>query len=162
MSLTFTPITPLLHNYVLQHSLREAEILQALRAETQAKFSAYQMQTAPDQMQFLVLLANMLQAERILELGTFTGYSSLSFALGLSSKTHIITCDLDPIATDLAQAYWKKAEVRHRIELVIDDASTLLERLLKSGKQGSFDLIYIDADKQNIQYYYECLSVIES
>ena len=142
-----------LYQYLLQHSLKEHPVLLKLRQET-AKLPFANMQIAPEQGQFMALLVRILNATKILEVGTFTGYSSLSMALAMSSKGKIIACDISEKWTSLAQQYWKKAGKEEQIELRLGNALATLEALLPVEAE-TFDLMFIDADKTNYQNYYE-------
>ena len=108
------------------------------------------MQVAPEQGQFLQLLVRLLGARRILEIGTFTGYSALSMALALPRGGRIVCCDLSEEWTSVARRYWKKARVADRISLRLGPALVTLKEL-----KGPFDLVFIDADKSNYAKYYE-------
>lgn len=143
-----------LHNYILSVSLREPPILQQLRAETSAMPMAG-MQIAPEQGQFMALLARTSGAKKILEVGVFTGYSSLVLALGLPSDGKIIACDVSEEYTNIAQRYWQKAGVADKIDLRLAPALETMDQLIATGHAGSFDFIFIDADKENHPAYYE-------
>ena len=114
------------------------------------------MQIAPEQGQFMALLVNLIGARRIIEVGTFTGYSSLCMARALPEDGEMICCDLDPTWTDIAQRYWQKGKVDHKIRLVLAPALETLKSLLDEGQQNRFDLAFIDADKENYDHYFEC------
>lgn len=143
-----------LYQYLLQVSLREPPILQRLRAET-AKHPKHSMQISPEQGQFMRLLIRMLGASRCLEVGVFTGYSSLSVALVLPDDGHIIACDVSEEFTAVARRYWHEAGVERRITLHLAPALETLDTLLKRGEQGRYDFAFIDADKGNYLNYYE-------
>jgi predicted O-methyltransferase YrrM len=103
-------------------------------------------------MQFLL---QMLQAKKVLELGTFTGYSALAMALALPEDSQLITCDIKTEWTRFAKPFWEKAGVAHRIDLRIAPALNTLQTLLQNQEQETFDFIFIDADKTNYVEYYE-------
>jgi predicted O-methyltransferase YrrM len=124
-------------------------LLQQLRDDTAAQFTPQPMVTALAG-QFLAMLVQLTGAKRILEIGTFTGYSSAWMALHLPEDGHITTLDRDPRTVALAQQYWEKADVAHKITSVIGDAKEILGTL-----DGPFDLIFIDADKRAYDFYYE-------
>ncbi|MDE2139532.1 MAG: class I SAM-dependent methyltransferase [Gammaproteobacteria bacterium] len=147
-------MTDSLYQYLLQVSLREPPILQRLRAET-AKHPKHGMQISPEQGQFMRLLVRMLGASRCLEVGVFTGYSSLSVALALPDDGHIIACDVSEVFTAVARRYWHEAGVERRITLHLAPALETLDTLLKRGEQGRYDFAFIDADKGNYLNYYE-------
>ena len=140
--------------YFSTHAYREAEALQALRAETASKVSGNaNMQIAPEQGAFMALIAKLMGARRILEIGTFTGYSSLAMALG--SNAEITAVDVSPEWTALAQAAWTRAGVASRITLRLDGGHAAIADLLQQGMAGSYDLCFIDADKSSYDAYYE-------
>lgn len=143
-----------LHAYMLEISLREHPVLRALRDE-QSSHQLAHMQTAPEQAQFLQMLLRLLRAKRVLELGTFMGYTTLAMALALPEDGQIITCDRNPEWTRIGVPYWQQAEQTHKIDLRHGQALTTLQTLLAEGMAQSFDFIYIDADKTNYVAYYE-------
>lgn len=143
-----------LHAYLVSTTVREPAVLADLRKETAALPMAV-MQIAPEQGQFMALLVEMLGARRVLEIGTFTGYSSLSMALALPPGGRIVACDISEEYTAMARRYWARAGVQDRIELRLGPAVETLDALLRAGNAGSFDFIFIDADKTNYGVYYE-------
>jgi predicted O-methyltransferase YrrM len=147
-------LTPELHAYMLDISLREHPVLNALRLETE-KMPLALMQVAPEQAQFMQFLIRILNAKKVLELGTFTGYSALAMALALPDDGNIITCDINSMWTDIAQPFWQEAKQDKKIELRLAPALETLNELLESGHGQSFDFIFIDADKTNYLHYYE-------
>ena len=149
-------LTPALYRYLLEISLREPEILQRLRAYTIGLPQA-SMQIAPEQGQLMALLVKLSNARQAIEVGVFTGYSALSVALALPADGHLIACDIDEDWTTIARDYWREAGVMDKIELRLGPALPTLEALLAEGQRGSFDLAFIDADKENYIAYYERL-----
>lgn len=147
-------IPPPLHEYMLQISLREHPVLRALR-DDQAAHELSNMQTVPEQAQFLQMLLRLVRAKRVLELGTFMGYATLAMALALPEEGRIITCDRNPNWTDIAMPYWQQAKQEHKIDLRHGPALDTLKLLFEEGMAHSFDFIYIDADKTNYVAYYE-------
>ena len=143
-----------LYQYLLSVSLREPDILTQLRQETN-RHRASIMQISPDQGQFMALLIKLLNAKKTLDIGVFTGYSSLVVALALPEDGKIIACDRDPDATKIARRYWHEAGVEHKIELKLAPALDTLDLLIAAGEAGSFDFAFIDADKRNYHNYYE-------
>lgn len=143
-----------LYNYILSASLREPEILRQLRLETNNHPSA-RMQISPEQGQFMALLVQLLGAKKTLEVGVFTGYSSLSVALALPPDGKIVACDVSEEYTAIARRYWQKAGVADKIDLYIAPALETLDRLLAEKQAGTFDFAFIDADKINNEEYYE-------
>jgi predicted O-methyltransferase YrrM len=143
-----------LYDYVLSSSLREPELLRRLREETASHPRAI-MQIAPDQGQLFGLLIQLLQAKKALEIGVFTGYSSLCVALALPDDGKLVACDISEEYTSVARRYWKEAGVAHKIDLEIGPAADTLRRLLDEGQEGTFDFAFIDADKTGYDTYYE-------
>jgi predicted O-methyltransferase YrrM len=142
-----------LYDYYAAHGYREPEILKELRAETAKLGGLAQMQIGPEQGAFMAMLVKLMGAKRILEVGTFTGYSSLSMAL--TGGVKIVAADVSEEWTNVARKYWKKAGVDGRIELRLGPAAETLEHLLKAGEASRFDLMFIDADKTSYDIYYE-------
>jgi predicted O-methyltransferase YrrM len=142
------------YEYLLSVSLREAGILTKLRQETE-QHSASVMQIAPDQGQFMALLIKLLGAKKTLDIGVFTGYSSLVVALALPEDGRVVACDRDPDATAIARRYWQEAGVEHKVDFRLAPALDTLDQLIAEGETGSFDFAFIDADKQNYPNYYE-------
>src|SRR3954468_13536370 len=143
-----------LHAYLVEHSVREPDILRRLRAET-APDSMSMMQISPEQGQFMQLLVRLMGAKQCLEIGVFTGYSSLAIALALPTDGRIAACDVSEQWTAIARKYWKEAGVAGKIELYIAPALATLDQLILSGQSGHFDFVFIDADKVNYMNYYE-------
>ncbi|MBD2440422.1 class I SAM-dependent methyltransferase [Nostoc sp. FACHB-110] len=149
-----------LYNYLLSVSLREPEVLQKLRYET-ANHPRGNMQISPEQGQFMRLLIQLLGAKKTLEVGVFTGYSSLSVALTLPADGKVVACDVSEEYTAIAGKYWHLAGVADKIDLRIAPAIETLDHLLATGQAGTFDFAFIDADKENYDGYYErCLQLI--
>ncbi len=143
-----------LHAYLLDRSLREPAILTQLRQET-AQHPAGRMQIAPEQGQLLGFLVQLMGARKTLEIGVFTGYSTLAVALALPPEGQVVACDIDSKATAIARRYWEQAGVDHKIDLHLAPALDTVDRLLATGQAGSFDFAFIDADKRNYDAYYE-------
>lgn len=154
-------MTDPLYDYLLASSLREDNTLRALREETMKRPMA-QMQISPEQGQFLAFLVSMLGARKIIEIGTFTGYSALWMAMGGGPSCRITACDVSEEWTTIAQRYWQLGGVRDRIELRLQDARLTLEELLQTpDTPGSYDFAFIDADKSGYPFYYErCVELI--
>lgn len=153
-------LTDPLHRYVLEASLREPPLLARLRADTAALGDAARMQIAPEQGQFMALLARLMGARRVLEIGTFTGYSALAVASVLGPDGRLVACDRSADWTAVARRYWQEAGVDGRIDLRIGDALETLTALAAEGGDP-FDMAFIDADKANYQAYFErCLGLI--
>jgi len=143
-----------LYQYLLDVSLRDSPVKARLRAET-ANLPMSRWQIAPEQGQFLALLVKLTGAKRILEIGTFTGYSALCMAEALPEDGHILCCDLPGEYNDIAHSYWREAGVDSRIELRLGPALATLEALINGGQQESFDMAFIDADKVSFPDYLE-------
>ena len=159
-------ITPLeIETYCIEHSSSAAPILEELARET-AIFApqAAHMQVGPLEGGLLSLLTRILGAKTILEFGTFTGCSSLQFALSLPKEGRVTTLDRDPRAVEIAQKYWALAGVESKIESILGDAREsvrIIEEDVKNGARTRFDLAFIDADKGNYAHYFEaCLRLV--
>lgn len=148
-------VTEPLYDYMLAISLREPPLLEKLREET-ATLEGAGMQISPDQGQFFRLLIKMLGAKRTLEVGVFTGYSSLSVALVMPDDGQIIACDVSDEYTSIARRYWQAAGMQHKIDLRLGPAVETLAMLTDDeANHGTFDFAFIDADKSNYAIYYE-------
>jgi len=143
-----------LYAYLQSVSVREPEILTELRHET-AQHPMAGMQISPEQGQLMALLVQLIGATKTLEVGVFTGYSSLVVALALPPDGKIIACDVSEEYTAIARRYWQKAEVADKIDLRIAPALETLDRLLAEGQANTFDFAFIDADKSSYDDYYE-------
>jgi len=149
-----------LYQYLLDHSLREDELLRELR-EVTAQLEMHAMQIAPEQGQFMALLVELIDAQRVIEIGTFTGYSALCMARALPESGELLCCDVSEEWTAIARDFWRRAGVEGRIRLEIAPALETLEHLIEQGEAGCFDLAFIDADKGNYSNYYEaCLRLL--
>jgi caffeoyl-CoA O-methyltransferase len=135
-------------------------VLAELREET-ASLPKAGMQISPDQGQLMRLLVELIGARRCLEIGVFTGYSSLCVALSLPESGKLVACDVNAEYTQVAQRYWRRAGVEGRIELRLAPALETLDELIGSGQSGSFDFAFVDADKESYLGYYErCLALL--
>lgn len=143
-----------LYSYLLSATLREADVLADLRRET-AEHSQARMQISPEQGQLMALLVQLIGAKKTLEIGVFTGYSTLVVALALPADSQIVACDVSEKFTAIARTYWQKANVASKIDLRIAPALETLDDLIASGEGGTFDFAFIDADKSNYDSYYE-------
>lgn len=142
-------------DYLLSVSLREPPILKRLREET-ATHTQARFQISPEQGQFMAMLIQVMGARRTLEVGVFTGYSSLAVAMALPADGSMVACDISEEFTSTARRYWREAGVDHMIDLRIGPAMETLTELIAKGQSGSFDFAFIDADKTNYEGYYEC------
>jgi len=143
-----------LYQYLLDVSLRESPLLKRLREET-AQLPTARWQIAPEQGQFMALLVQISGARKILEIGTFTGYSALCMAQAMPADGRLICCDLPGEYNSIAERYWHDAGVAERIDLRLAPALETLSALERGGQSESFDLIFIDADKANYRVYLE-------
>lgn len=150
------PMTDALYEYVLRSWSRESDLMKRLRQETAAMPEAG-MQISPDQGQLMHVLAKLLGVRRYLEIGVFTGYSSLSVATALPHDGEVVACDVSEEFTAIARRYWQEAGVSDKIDLRIAPAQETLAQL----PSGSFDLAFIDADKPGYPAYFEeCLRLV--
>jgi predicted O-methyltransferase YrrM len=143
-----------IYRYLVANSVREPEILQQLREET-AQHPLVNMQISPEQGQLMGLLVQLIGAKKCLEVGVFTGYSSLVVALNLPEDGRVVACDVSEEFTTIARKYWQAAGVSSKIDLQIAPALETLDRLLANGEAGTFDFAFIDADKNNYAAYYD-------
>lgn len=139
-----------LYDYLLDVSLRETPLLKRLRDET-AQMPTARWQIAPEQGQFMALLVQLTGAKRIVEVGTFTGYSALCMAQAMPADGQMICCDLAADYNRIAERYWQEAGVDSRIEQRLAPALETLAQLA----DGEFDLVFVDADKANYPAYLE-------
>ncbi|HEX5339313.1 MAG TPA: class I SAM-dependent methyltransferase [Gammaproteobacteria bacterium] len=147
-------MTDELYEYLLRVSLREPPLLKRLRDET-AQHPRHGMQISPEQGQFMQMLVRLSGAKRCIEVGVFTGYSSLAVALALPDEGRIIACDVSEEYTAVARRYWKEAGVEKKIDLRLAAATETLDKLLDQGEAGRYDFAFIDADKANYANYYQ-------
>lgn len=145
-----------LYQYLIDASLREPPVLARLRAET-AGHPRVNMQISPEQGQFMALLVKLMGATRCIEVGVFTGYSSLAVALALPPEGRILACDVSPEYTEIARRYWDEAGVADKIDLRLGPAAGTLDELITEGGAGGYDFAFIDADKEGYTGYYEQL-----
>jgi caffeoyl-CoA O-methyltransferase len=154
MSASTIVVTPELRSYLLQNSLRDTDLLARLREETQA-LPMGRMQICPEQGQFMALLMELLGARKTLEVGTFTGYSALVVALALPPDGRVVACDVSEEWTRIARRYWEEAGVAHKIDLHLGPGVDTLQALIDEGGVGTFDFVFLDADKVSYPTYYE-------
>ena len=146
--------------YIQSVSVQENNCLKALREET-AQLEMKVMQISPEQGQFMSLLVHLTQAKRIIEVGVFTGYSSICLAQELPEDGQLIACDVSEEWTNIAKKYWHKANLEEKIDLRLAPANETLIDLKNQGLAESFDLAFIDADKTNyVSYYNHCLDLL--
>jgi predicted O-methyltransferase YrrM len=143
------------YQYLISNSLREPATLRKLREETAALPRA-SMQISPEHGQFMALIIQLMGARHAIEVGVFTGYSSLAVALALPSDGTILACDISEEYTAIARRYWREAGVDHMIDLHIAPALETLRDRIRDGESGRYDFAFIDADKTSYEGYYEC------
>jgi len=158
----YLPLDDRLYRYVLDHSAREHPVLAELREET-SRLEHGGMQIGPDQGQLMQLLVRLVGARRCIEVGVFTGYSSLAVALALPPGGTIVACDVSEEWTAIARRFWQKAGVADRIDLRLAPAGETLGAMLAAGEAGTYDFAFIDADKTGYRDYYEkCLQLLRA
>ena len=138
--------------YARDHTTPEPDLLDELRKETYARMALPQMQVGRLEGTLLRMLVRLTRARRVLEIGMFTGYSALMMAEGLPEDGCLITCDIDPEAEAMARSFFARSPHGHKIEIRMGPALETLKTL-----EGSFDLVFIDADKANYPTYYEAV-----
>lgn len=154
MSVTTLGLSKPVRDYLIDHSVRQTAVQKALAGET-AKLPMARMQSSPESAQFLGLLAALIGAKRIVEVGVFTGYATLAMALALPKGGRIVALDVSEDYTKIARKHWKKAKVEKKIDLRLAPALESLDKMLAKGAAGTFDMAFIDADKENYLGYYE-------
>ena len=147
-------MTDAIREYLLAVTVREPPLLVRLREETQ-RLPSGGMQISPEQGRFMAFLVELIGVRRYLEVGVFTGYSSLAVALAMPADGRIVACDRSEEWTSIARRYWREAGVSEKIDLRIGFALETLDELLESGARGTFDFVFIDADKEGALEYYE-------
>lgn len=148
-------------DYVRDVSLREDEVLAGLREETAQLPGGTALQVMAEEGQLLALLARLTGARTVLEVGTYTGYSTLCLARAVPADGEVITCDVTARWPKIGRPYWEKAGVADRIELLVGDAGKTLEGLRAERGEGWADMAFIDADKANYpRYYVDCFDLV--
>lgn len=148
------------YDYILTNTLRDRPELKALRDETRDLPGAG-MQISPDQGQFMALLVNLIGAKRAIEVGTFTGYSALVVSQALPEDGKLVACDIDAEMPSIGQRHWEKAGIAAKVDLRIGPAADSLNALISEGGAGTYDIAFIDADKESYGVYYEkCLTLL--
>lgn len=150
------------YDYLLKHT-REPEILRRLREDTAENFpQAAHMAVSPEQGAFLAWLVSTLGCTRVIEVGVFTGYSSVAMALELPNDGKLYACDRDPRALEMAEKYWESAGISSKITKLLGPAEDSLHALLEDGQANSFDFAFVDADKRGYKKYFELLLKVSS
>ena len=161
MSTHTIALTDSLREYLVRQGLRESETARALREHTLAASRWHVMQISPEQGAFMALLVRLLAARRVIEVGTFTGYSALVVAEALPEDGELVACDISEEWTSIGKTFWARAGVAGKIDLRLRPALETLDALVAGGEQGRFDFAFIDADKANYSAYYErCLKLL--
>ena len=142
------------YTYIQSVSAVEPDTLRQLREET-AQLPRAAMQISPLQGQFMSLILKSINAQTALEIGVFTGYSSLCIAMALPDQGRLVACDISEEWTAVARRYWKAAAIDHKIDLRLAPAVDTLDALLREGRQDAFDFVFIDANKDGYEAYYE-------
>jgi predicted O-methyltransferase YrrM len=145
-------VDPDLDRYATEHSTPEAELLRDVAAATRESLDAPQMMVGPLEGRFLEMLVHLSQPARVLEIGTFSGYSALAMASALPPGGRIVTCEVDPRAAEMARRHFQASPWADRIELREGPALATIAEL-----DGPFDLVFIDADKVEYRDYYEAV-----
>jgi predicted O-methyltransferase YrrM len=155
MSTTTLNLDRQIYDYFRTVAYDEPPVLAELRAETAKLAEHAVMQIAPEQGAFMAMMVRLMGARRIVECGTFTGYSALAMALALPADGKVIACDVSEEWTAIGRRFWEKAGVSARIDLRLGPAAKTLDGLLASGGAGTVDMMFIDADKPSYDTYYE-------
>lgn len=148
----------LLLAYVRRYGIEEPSVLKQCRLETLKNFpdpNESGMMVMPEEAAFLSFFLSSLGYRRGVEVGVFTGYSSLAIALALPDDGELVCCEISQKYADIAAGYWREAEVENKISCQIGSASNTLQSLIEEGEVGQFDFMYIDADKEGYDRYYE-------
>jgi caffeoyl-CoA O-methyltransferase len=149
-------IPPEIEAYAATHSAAESDVCRMIREETYRTQDCPQMVVGPLEGAFLKVTVQAVQARRVLEIGTFTGYSALAMAEALPENGTVLTCEIDPDSATFARRYWDKSPHGKKIEVRVGPALETLNKLT-----GKYDLIFIDADKANyVNYYRRALDLI--
>ncbi|HVR45980.1 MAG TPA: class I SAM-dependent methyltransferase [Candidatus Binatia bacterium] len=161
MTAKSTFVDQAIQEYIIASTVREHPLLRELRDET-SRLPQARMQIGPEQGQFMALLAHAIGARRYLEVGVFTGYSSLAMALALPADGYVLACDVSEEYTAVARRYWDKAGIASKIDLRIGPALETL-KAVRAKNGAPFDMAFIDADKENVNAYYEaCLELVRT
>jgi predicted O-methyltransferase YrrM len=147
-------MTDELYEYFREVSVREDDVRRRLQEET-GKLENARMQISPEQGQFMTLFVAAMGAKNAIEIGTFTGYSALCIAEGLTEDGRLIACDIDDEWPSFGKRYWVEAGVAHKIDFRVGPATDTLAALIAEGREGDFDFVFIDADKRGLDDYYE-------
>ncbi|KAG7173670.1 probable caffeoyl-CoA O-methyltransferase 2 [Homarus americanus] len=148
--------------YTVDHSLRLTDVQKRLNEET-LKHARYAMLGAPEVLQLNANIMKTMGAKKVLDVGVFTGSSSLSAALAIPPDGEVHALDISEEYTSIGKKYWSEAGVSHKIHLHIAPASNTLQKFIDEGQAGTFDYVFIDADKPNYDNYYEqCMILVHA
>ncbi|PHQ80502.1 MAG: SAM-dependent methyltransferase [Coxiella sp. (in: Bacteria)] len=153
-AITFKPLTETLFQYVQTQFVQESDALKALREFALQHEFSHKM-TSPEQTQFLCFLLKLIGAKRVIEVGTFVGYTTLAMAEALPDEGEVVTCEKNEAWLTMGQPFWAQAPCAHKISVCLDDALISLQNLIDEGQAASFDFIYVDADKRHYERYLE-------
>ena len=160
MSTETIGISEELQQYIRSVSVPDDELWEQLSHETM-EAAGFNIQISPEQGRLLSVLVKILGVTHAIEIGTFTGYSALCLARALPDDGRLITCDVNEQWTNIARSYWSKANVQEKIDLRLGNAIRTLDSLIDDQRANTFDLAFIDADKQNyIAYYQRCFKLV--
>nr|XP_057914809.1 catechol O-methyltransferase domain-containing protein 1-like [Doryrhamphus excisus] len=140
--------------YVVDNSLREHPVLAKLRLITMADEQSGMM-VAREQAQLMANLMKLINASKAIEIGMYTGYNALSMALAVPLNGQVVACETNGVYVDIAKPFFQEAGVDRKIEVRLQAAMTTLDELISAGGNGTFDFVFIDADKANYDGYYE-------
>ena len=156
-------LTDEVYEYLLKNTFPESDVAKALREDTHANLRMAVMQISPEQGAFMKFLVRLIGAKKVIEVGTFTGYSALCVAEALPDAGKLIACDVSESWTAMARKYWAKAGLSEKIELHLRPAVETLDELIAHKNSETFDFCFIDADKDNYDAYYErCLELLRT
>ena len=160
MSFKSTPFDEALQEFTIRNAVSESDVLARLREET-TRHPMAEMQISSLQGAFMAVLVKALGAKRIIEVGTFTGYSSIAMAEAMGPDGRIVALDVSEEYTDVARRYWKEAGLADQIDLRIGPAAESLAAMIDAGESGSYDLVFVDADKEQYPVYFDrCFELV--
>ncbi|KAM3863296.1 catechol O-methyltransferase domain-containing protein 1 [Diretmus argenteus] len=140
--------------YVVNNSLREHPVLTKLKQKTlEDPWSI--MLVASEQAQLMANLIKLINGSKTIEIGMYTGYNALSMALALPDNGSVVACEIEELYVDIAKPFFKEAGVENKIDVRLQTAMATLKELIAAGEAGTYDFVFIDADKFNIDRYYE-------
>ena len=149
-------LTPQVYDYLVRQGVREPSVLRNLREATARQVGAAAgMQIAPEQGAFMAMLVSLIGARKTLDVGAFTGYSAAAVALALPDDGTVVACDISDKWSGLARKYWDKAGVADKIDLRIAPATQTMDALVDASEGGTFDFIFLDAEKTEYEAYYK-------